>query len=141
MPGEFHGQRSLAGYSPWGRKESDTTEQLTHMHTHSQLTVVTVLGGQQRDLAVHIHVSVLPQREAWGLRGKEFTCSAGEMGLIPELGRSPGKGNKNPLQYSGLRNPMDRGAWCAKVHGVAKVRHNLVTKPQGERVLLRADFQ
>ena len=34
LPGEFHGQRSLAGYSPWGHKESDMTEQLTHTHTH-----------------------------------------------------------------------------------------------------------
>ena len=35
LPGESHGQRSLEGYSPWGRKESDTTEQLTHTHTHT----------------------------------------------------------------------------------------------------------
>ena len=42
------------------------------------------------------------------------------MGLIPGLGRSPGKGNGNPLQYSCLENPMDRGVWWASVHGVAK---------------------
>ena len=42
------------------------------------------------------------------------------MGLIPRSGRSPGEGNGNPLQYSYLRNPMDRGAWCATVHRVAK---------------------
>ena len=40
--------------------------------------------------------------------------------LIPELGRSPGEGNGNPLQYSSLENPMDRGAWWATVHGVSK---------------------
>ena len=40
--------------------------------------------------------------------------------LIPELGRSPGEGNSNPLQYSSLENPMDRGAWQATVHGVTK---------------------
>ena len=39
-PGEFHGQRSLVGYSPWGRQESDTTERLTHTHTHTILTIV-----------------------------------------------------------------------------------------------------
>ena len=39
---------------------------------------------------------------------------------IPGLGRSPGEGNGNPLQYSGLENPMDRGAWRATVHGVVK---------------------
>ena len=42
------------------------------------------------------------------------------MGLIPGSGRSPGEGNGNPLQYSCLENPMDRGAWWAAVHGVAK---------------------
>ena len=43
-----------------------------------------------------------------------------DMGLIPGLGKSPGEGHGNPLLYSGLENPMDRGAWCATVHGVAK---------------------
>ena len=46
------------------------------------------------------------------------TGAAGDMGLIPELGRSPGEGNSNPLQYSCQVNPMDRGAWRATVHGV-----------------------
>ena len=45
---------------------------------------------------------------------------AGHLGLIPELGRSPGKGNGNPLQHACLENPMDRKAWWASVHGVAK---------------------
>ena len=44
----------------------------------------------------------------------------GGVGSVPELGRSPGEGNGNPLQYSCLGNPMDRGAWRATVHGVAK---------------------
>ena len=48
--------------------------------------------------------------------------NAGDMGSIPGLGRSPGEGNGNPLQYSGLENPMDRGAWWAIVRGVAKSR-------------------
>ena len=43
--------------------------------------------------------------------------------------KSPGEGNGNPLQYSCLENPMDRGAWQATVHGVSRIRHNLVTKP------------
>ena len=51
------------------------------------------------------------------------------MDLIPGLGRSPGGGNDNPLQYSCLENPMDRGAWQATVHGVARVRHDLATTP------------
>ena len=45
-----------------------------------------------------------------------------DVGSIPGLGRSPGEGNGNPLQYSCLENPMDRGAWRAAIHGVAKSR-------------------
>ena len=52
--------------------------------------------------------------------GNESTCNAGNPGSIPGWGRSPGEGNGNPLQYSCLENPMDRGAWWATVRGVAK---------------------
>ena len=62
--------------------------------------------------------------------GKESACSAGDPGLVTGSGRSPGKGNGNPLQYSCLDNPMDRGAWQATVRGAARVRHNVATKPQ-----------
>ena len=51
---------------------------------------------------------------------KNPPANAGDAGSIPGLGRSPGKGNGNPLQYSCLENPIDRGAWWAAVHGVAK---------------------
>ena len=54
--------------------------------------------------------------------GKESACNAGCQDLILGLGRCPGEGNGNPLQYSCLENPMDRGAWRAIVHGVAKSR-------------------
>ena len=56
----------------------------------------------------------------WWLSGKEFACSAGDTGLIPGSGKSPGEGSGNPLQYSCLENPMHRGAWWATVHGVAE---------------------
>ena len=46
--------------------------------------------------------------------GKESACDAGDLGSIPGSGRSPGEGNGNPLQYSYLENPMDRGAWCTR---------------------------
>ena len=52
--------------------------------------------------------------------GKESTCSAGDLCLIPGLGRSPGEGNGNPLQYPCLENLMDRGAWWAAVHGITE---------------------
>ena len=51
---------------------------------------------------------------------KNPPANAGDMGSIPKLGRSPGEGNGNPLQYSYLENSMDRGAWKATVQGVAK---------------------
>ena len=57
--------------------------------------------------------------------GKEFACSAGDLGLIPGLGRSPGEGNGNPLHYSCLENPMDREAWRATVHEIIKSRTQL----------------
>ena len=55
-----------------------------------------------------------------GSRGKKSTRSAEDAGLIPGSGRSCGKGNGNPLQYSCLGNPMDRGAWWATVYEVAE---------------------
>jgi len=51
---------------------------------------------------------------------KNPPASAGDMGSIPGQGRSPGEGNSHPLQYSCLGNPMDRGAWQATAHGIAK---------------------
>ena len=79
LPGKLHGQRSLVGYSPWGRKELDMTVRLhplTHSLTHSA--------------------------------GKESTGNAGDLGSISGLGRSPGAGNSYPLQFSGLKNSMER---------------------------------
>ena len=55
-----------------------------------------------------------------GSDGKESASNAGDLGSIPGLERSPGKGNGYPLRYSCLENLTDRGAWQAKVHGVAK---------------------
>ena len=55
-----------------------------------------------------------------GSEVKASACNAGDLGLIPGSGRSPGEGNGNPLQYSCLENPMDGGAWWATAHWVAK---------------------
>ena len=72
----------------------------------------------------------------WGLTGKESSCSAGGTGgaggtgdasSIPGSGRLQGEGNGNPLQYSCLENPMNRGAWWAAVHRVAKNQKQLTT--------------
>ena len=70
----------------------------------------------------------------WGLprwlNGKESPCQSGGVGLISGSVRSPGEGNGSPLQYSCLGNPMDRGAWWATVHRVAKSRTQLSTHTQ-----------
>ena len=77
----------------------------------------------------------------WVPVGKESACNAGDLGLIPRSGRSPGEGNGNPLQYSCLENSMVRGTWQAIVHGLTRVGPNLATKPprtghwKGEQVL------
>ena len=63
-----------------------------------------------------LHTLALPDSSV----GKESACSAGNLGSIPGLGRSPGEGNCNPLQYSCLENLKDRGALWAAVHGVAE---------------------
>ena len=60
-----------------------------------------------------------------GSDGKASVYNAGDPGSSPGLGRSPGEGNGNPLQYSCLENPMDRGAWQATVYGIAKSQSRL----------------
>ena len=57
-----------------------------------------------------------------GSVSEESIYNVGDLGLIPGLGRSPGGGNGNPLQYSCLKNPMDRGTQRAAVHGVSKIQ-------------------
>ena len=64
-----------------------------------------------------------------GSDGKESTCNAGDTGLIPGSGRSPGEGNGYPLQYSCLGNPTDRGARRATVHGVSDSQTQLRSVP------------
>ena len=68
---------------------------------------------------VHVHFF------SGGSDSKASACNEGDLGLIPGSGRSPGKENGNPLQYSCLENSMDGGAWWATVHGVAKSRTRL----------------
>ena len=63
-----------------------------------------------------------------GSDSKESACNVGDPGLIPGLGRSLGEGKDNPLQYSCLENPMDRGVWQAIVHGVTKSQTRLNDK-------------
>ena len=85
------------GLQSVGSQESDTTERLNHHHMFISFDSVS----------------------------KESACNAGDPGLIPRLGRSPGEGNGNPPQYFCLENPVDRGAWRAMAHGVAESQTRL----------------
>ena len=60
-----------------------------------------------------------------GSEDKASACNAGDLGSIPGSGKSPGEENGNPLQYSCLGNPMDRGTWWATVHGITKSQTRL----------------
>ena len=73
-------------------------------------------GDSHFGLNLFLHAKGFPHSSV----GTESACNAGDLGSIPGSGRSPGEGNGNPLQYSCLENPMDREAWWAIVHGVAK---------------------
>ena len=99
LPAEFHGQRSLAGDSPWSWKESDTTG---HTCTHTQYRMKEGFPGVSD--------------------GKESACNGGDPGSIPRWGRSPGEVNGYPLQYSCLENSVHKRIWQVTVHGVAKSR-------------------
>ena len=138
---KIHGRRSLVGYSPWGRKESDTTERL---HFHFSLSCIregngnplqcSCLENPRDGRAWWAAVYGVTQSQTWltwlssssssinirwasqvALVVKNLPANAGDvrnMGSIPGLGRSPGE-HGNPLRYSCLENPMDRGAWQA----------------------------
>ena len=67
-------------------------------------------------MATHSSIKSFPA----GSDSKESACNAGDLGSVPGLGRSSGELNGNPLQYSCLENSMNRGAWWATVHGIAK---------------------
>ena len=67
-----------------------------------------------------LHYLLKFESSLYGSDGEESACNAGDPGSIPESGRSPGEGNGYLLQYSCLENSMDRGAWWATDHGVAK---------------------
>ena len=78
-----------------------------------------VSGIQQSDSVIHIHISTLFQSFPGDSVVKNPPANAGDTGSIPGLERYPGEGNGNPLQYSYLGHPMGRGAWLARVRGVA----------------------
>ena len=94
---------------------------LRYAHIHSCTCGIATQGiCSKKQAGNNIHVRIY----IWGFPGgtvvKNPPGNEGDKGLNPEPKRSPGGGNGNPFQYSCLGNPMDRGAWCATVHGVSK---------------------
>ena len=85
---------------------------------------VVTSGHKQLCSCGHLHIVMMALGFPGGSSNKESDCNAGDLGSIPGLGRSPGGGHGNPLQCSGLENPMDRGGWRTMVHGVTRVRHD-----------------
>ena len=79
--------------------------------SHSKFPLGSVLNMVTYMFQCYSLYSSYPLLPPGGSEGKASTCNAGDQGSIPGLGRSPGEGNGNPLQYSGLENPMDGGAW------------------------------
>ena len=82
------------------------------------LTIASAVAAVIMIIIVIISITMMGFLD--GSEGKESARSAGDPGSIPGSGRCPGEGNGNPLQYSCLENPMNRGAWQAAVHGVTK---------------------
>ena len=144
LPGESHGQRSLAGYSPWGHKQSDMTEHswtlstFTDKHTGKKRQPLVMKDGPDTGHTKHKYsdfssnFTYLSPPASFFLRFK-FTGAAhrnnNSVFQAPEKlpltqsvntskydGGFPGGGNGNPLQYCCLENPMDRRAWRATVH-------------------------
>ena len=90
------------------------------------VNVVFTVCYVKQSLFLTWHISVFKYHLPWWLSDKESPCNAWDMGIIPRSGRSPGGGRGNPLQYSRLENPMDRGAWRATVNGVTRKNRSFV---------------
>ena len=91
------------------------------------MKMLVVKVGQKKEGGPEVHSGLYPASQV-ALVVKNLPANSGDLrnvGLIPGLERYPGEGNGNPAQYSCLENPMDRGAWQATVHGVAKSQTQL----------------
>ena len=154
LPGEFCAQRSLVSYrvgkswtqlsyvdkGAWQAAGTQSQTQLSDFHFPFHFTIIVMFGWVHGCLEWRLHFSASLAIQSIsvlvllyfaildfsdGSDSKVSAYDAEDLGFLPELGRSPGEGNGNPLQYSCLENPMDGGAWWATVHGVAKSRPRL----------------
>ena len=113
-------------------------QEATARTRHGTMDHVKTGKGVRQGCILSPHLFNFDGLPRW-LSGKESACDAGDVentDSIPGLGKLPGEGNGNPFWYSCLENPMDRGAWWAIVHGVARVRHNLAT----EHICMPAEY-
>ena len=117
VPGEFHGQSRLVCYSLWACKVSHDWATNTHFSNSDVKGSRSVMSDSLRPYGLYAYKVPLSMEISFtcGSAGKESACSAGDLGLITGLGRSPGEGKGYSLQYSGLENSRD----CT-VYGVAK---------------------
>ena len=131
LPGKPHGQRSPAGCSPWGHQDWDMievtehSEDNNHFQNHLHGNMPHNVNIKKLTRAIQMVYNILENNICWLsfkkiILGKASVYNVGNLGSIPGSGRSSGEGNGNPLQYYCLENPMDRVAWQATVHGVAK---------------------
>ena len=104
------------------------------VHFFLSISLLLQVGLSQETRSIELKLFFFPFRASWkinapvlefssflcGSDSKESACNAGDMSSIHVSGRSPGEGNGNLLQYSSLESPMDRGAWRATIHGIAK---------------------
>ena len=91
----------------------------------TNLTIQLTRSDDSSQVVSQNNSLIIPRASLRAQAVKNLPANAEDSGLIPGSGRSPGKGNGNPLQYFCLGNPMDRGAWWAAVHGVAKSQTRL----------------
>ena len=139
-PWDGEGQGILACCNPWGHKALDTTEQLKNnkadskIHTEAQMPRITKPIIKRKNNAGRFILqtpNLLQSYSKLGFHsssdGKASTCNAGEPGLIPGLGSSPGEGNSNPIQYSCLENSKDREPGGLQSMGLQRVGHDWAT--------------
>ena len=105
---------------PRDSQESSPTPQFESINSATTLHIFVFFYFQNGTFKLFEDIFILRLGSPGSSDGKDSACNAGDPGSFPGLGRSPGECDGNPLQYSCLRNSLDRGAWWAKVHGVAK---------------------
>ena len=130
LPRKCNEQRSLAGYRSHVAKKSQM--RLNTQKHNAPFQFISCSGFPNGSAVNNLlanagDMGLIPGsgRSPNGSAVNNLLANAGDMGLIPGSGRSPGEGNGNPLQYSCLGNPMDRGAWQVTVRGVAKSQARL----------------